>query len=160
MKKGGPTETVLPVSAFRNNGYNVPMKTVAHIVVSSRLFSTSPPSRLIGWNSPPIFSEGARIAERVSAPPVAATSSPSTKMPRAGSSAKEWTLVVRPERTRKVPIRERLKVRIDSRMVQLLSASRFSTTMAEWSSAVPASQGISEAFSTGSQNQKPPQPRM
>ena len=31
-------------------------------------------------------------------------------------------------------------------------------TIAEWSSAVPASHGMKEAFSTGSQNQKPPQP--
>ncbi len=45
-----------------------------------------------------------------------------------------------------------------SRIVQLFSASRFSTTMAEWSSAAAISQGMKEAFSTGSQNQKPPQP--
>ncbi len=44
------------------------------------------------------------------------------------------------------------------KIVQIFSASRFSITAAECSSAVPASQGISEAFSTGSQNQKPPQP--
>ena len=43
-------------------------------------------------------------------------------------------------------------------MVQIFSALRFSITTAECSSAVPASHGISEAFSTGSQNQKPPQP--
>ena len=43
-------------------------------------------------------------------------------------------------------------------MVQTFSALRFSITSAEWSSAVPASQGISEAFSTGSQNHQPPQP--
>ena len=47
-----------------------------------------------------------------------------------------------------------------SRMVQLFSASRFSTTMAECSSAVPTSQGINEAFSTGSQNHQPPQPSL
>ena len=52
------------------------------------------------------------------------------------------------------------KARMASSTVQLFRASRFSTTMAECSSAVPASHGISEAFSTGSQNQKPPQPRM
>ena len=44
------------------------------------------------------------------------------------------------------------------RIVQIFSASRFSMTTAEWRSAVAASHGISEAFSTGSQNQKPPQP--
>ncbi len=49
-------------------------------------------------------------------------------------------------------------VRIASRMVQTLSASRFSMTRAECSSAVPASHGMNEAFSTGSQNHQPPQP--
>ena len=63
-----------------------------------------------------------------------------------------------PERTRKVPISDSEKVMMASRMVQLFSASRFSTTMAECSSAVPASQGMKEAFSTGSQYHQPPQP--
>ena len=81
-------------------------------------------------------------------------------MPRAGSWAKACTEVSTPERTRKVPSSDSEKARMARSTVQLFSASRFSTTMAECSSAVPASQGISEAFSTGSQNQKPPQPRM
>ena len=79
-------------------------------------------------------------------------------MPRAGSTAKECTEVSTPERTRKVPIKLKEKVMMASRMVQTFSASRFSMTSAEWSSAVPASHGMKEAFSTGSQNQKPPQP--
>ena len=80
------------------------------------------------------------------------------KTPRRGSTAKAWTEVSTPERTRKVPISDSEKARMASRMVQTLSAPRFSITTAECSSAVPASHGISEAFSTGSQNQKPPQP--
>ena len=80
------------------------------------------------------------------------------KTPRVGSEAKAWTEVSTPERTRKVPIRLSEKARMASRTVQILSASRFSMTTAEWSSAVATSHGISEAFSTGSQNQKPPQP--
>ena len=79
-------------------------------------------------------------------------------MPRFGSLAKAWTEVSTPERTRKVPSSESEKARMASRMVQLFSVSRFSTTIAECSSAVAASQGISEAFSTGSQNHQPPQP--
>src|SRR3546814_13037528 len=77
--------------------------------------------------------------------------------PRSGSTAKACTEVMMPERTRKVPTRLRPKVRMASRTVQLFSASRFSTTRAECSSAVPDSQGIREAFSTGSQNHQPPQ---
>ena len=78
--------------------------------------------------------------------------------PRVGSLAKVCTEVSTPERTRKVPISDSENVRMARRMVQTFSALRFSITTAECSSAVPASHGISEAFSTGSQNQKPPQP--
>ena len=78
--------------------------------------------------------------------------------PRAGSVAKACTEVSTPERTRKVPSSDSEKARIASRMVQLFSVSRFSTTIAECSSAVAASQGMNEAFSTGSQNHQPPQP--
>ncbi len=78
--------------------------------------------------------------------------------PRSGSVAKACTLVSTPERTRKVPIRLMPKVRIASRMVHVFRASRFSTTIAECSSAVPDSHGIREAFSTGSQYHQPPQP--
>ena len=78
--------------------------------------------------------------------------------PRRGSLAKECTEVSTPERTRKVPTNDSEKVRMARRTVQTLSALRFSITTAECNSAVPASHGISEAFSTGSQNQKPPQP--
>ena len=63
-----------------------------------------------------------------------------------------------PERTRNVPSSDSEKVRIARSSVQIFSAERFSMTIAEWSSAVPASHGMKEAFSTGSQNQKPPQP--
>ena len=80
------------------------------------------------------------------------------KTPRVGSLAKACTEVSTPERTRKVPISDSEKARMARRMVQTFSALRFSITTAECSSAVPASHGISEAFSTGSQNQKPPQP--
>jgi hypothetical protein len=45
-----------------------------------------------------------------------------------------------------------------SRTVHTLSASRFSMTRAECKSAVAASQGMNEAFSTGSQNHQPFQP--
>ncbi len=80
------------------------------------------------------------------------------KTPRRGSLAKACTEVSTPERTRKVPSSENEKARIARKIVQTFSASRFSITATEWMKAVPASQGMREAFSTGSQNQKPPQP--
>ena len=78
--------------------------------------------------------------------------------PRAGSTAKACTEVRTPERTRKVPIKLSENVTIARRMVQVFSASRFSTTIAECSRAVPTSHGMNEAFSTGSQYHQPPQP--
>lgn len=51
-----------PVSTSSASGYNVPTNTVAQAVVSSRLFSTSAPSREIGANKPPCFNADARHA--------------------------------------------------------------------------------------------------
>ncbi len=83
---------------------------------------------------------------------------PSMKVPRVGSLAKACTDTSTPERTRKVPSRDREKARMASSTVQLFSRPRFSVTASEWIRAVPASQGMKEAFSTGSQNHQPPQP--
>ena len=80
------------------------------------------------------------------------------KRPRVGSEAKAWTDTSTPERTRKVPSRLREKAESASSTVQALKVARFSLTASECSRAVPASQGMKEAFSTGSQNHQPPQP--
>ena len=78
--------------------------------------------------------------------------------PRAGSVAKACTEVSTPERTRKVPSSDSENATMASSTVQLLKLPRFSVTASECISAVPASQGMKEAFSTGSQNHQPPQP--
>ena len=80
------------------------------------------------------------------------------KVPRWGSTAKAWTLVRMPDRTRKVPSILIEKATTPSMIVQARKASRVARTLVECSSAVAASQGISDAFSTGSQNHQPPQP--
>ena len=119
---------------------------------------TSAPSRLIGAKSPPCLSAGARQANSASAPPMKSARIARMNRPRVGSEAKVCTEVSTPERTRKVPSSDSEKVRMASSIVQIFSASRFSMTSAECSSAVPASHGMKEAFSTGSQNHQPPQP--
>ena len=63
-----------------------------------------------------------------------------------------------PERTRNVPTIDIEKAITASIIVQACSAPRAASTLTEWSKAVAASHGISEAFSTGSQNHQPPQP--
>ncbi len=80
------------------------------------------------------------------------------KMPRRGSVAKACTEVRTPERTRKVPSSDNENAEIASRTVQFLKLPRFSVTASECTRAVPTSQGMNDAFSTGSQNHQPPQP--
>ena len=68
------------------------------------------------------------------------------------------TEVNTPERTRKVPSKLSENAPMAKSTVQALNCPRLSVTMSEWISAVATSQGMSEAFSTGSQNHQPPQP--
>ncbi len=63
-----------------------------------------------------------------------------------------------PDRTRNVPTIDIENATTPNITVHARNASRLCNTDTEWSSAVAASHGISEAFSTGSQNHQPPQP--
>ncbi len=98
------------------------------------------------------------MANNNSGGPIEKIKIPNMNNPRVGSDAKLWTEVKRPERTIKVPSKDNEKPVIAKRTVQLLSRSRCSTTMTECNKAVATSQGMREAFSTGSQNHHPPQP--
>ena len=124
----------------------------------STLLTSSEPSRDTGANTPPPESRGARQAKSSSDTPTVSASKPRMNTPRVGSVAKACTEVITPERTRNVPRSESENAPIASSTVQLRNAPRFSVTMSECSKAVPTSQGMSEAFSTGSQNHQPPQP--
>ena len=77
--------------------------------------------------------------------------------PRSGSLAKECTEESTPERTRKVPIRLSEKAGWQE-ATSSFGMRRFSVDERRVQQRGATSQGISEAFSTGSQNQKPPQP--
>lgn len=57
-----------------------------------------------------------------------------------------------------MPIIDMEKATTASMTVHARNPSRAASTLTEWSKAVAASHGISEAFSTGSQNHQPPQP--
>ena len=63
-----------------------------------------------------------------------------------------------PDLTRKVPLILNAKVAIESMTVQFFNEFLFSNTKTECNNAVKHNQGIKETFSTGSQNQNPPQP--
>ncbi len=78
--------------------------------------------------------------------------------PRFGSVANACTEVKTPERTKKVPSRLSENAIMASSTLQALKPPRLSVTASECINAVPANQGMKEAFSTGSQNHHPPQP--
>ena len=158
LKNGGPTDTLPPPTASRNNGYSVPKSTAAVATVINRLLSNSEPSRDTGWNMPPDLSCGPRTANRVNEPPTTSNNNARINTPRAGSEANECTEDNTPERTIKVPKIENENATMDKKMVQPFKALRFSTTIELCSNAVPTSHGMNEAFSTGSQNHQPPQP--
>src|SRR5882672_5977210 len=126
--------------------------------VSKKLLIMMPVSRLATSKGAPGVSFGARQANRINGSVMAKKSITRMKKPRRGSLANACTELSTPERTRKVPIRLKENAVIASSNVQLLNAPVRSVAIIEWIKAVATSQGISEAFSTGSQNQKPPMP--
>jgi len=67
--------------------------------------------------------------------------------------AKAWTDAITPLRVRNVPKMVSAKVSVTRVRFQIFSSGRRSWTMTEWTNAVPMSQGMKEAFSTGSQAQ-------
>ena len=78
--------------------------------------------------------------------------------PLSGSFAKVWTELRIPDLTKKVPHILNVNVEIDKMITQDVKTCFFSNTMMQCKRVVNANQGIKETFSTGSQNQKPPQP--
>src|SRR6476469_6707150 len=69
-----------------------------------------------------------------------------------------WIDEVKPERVRNVPTMQSTYVRATRETFQTFSIPFFSCTITECRNAVAVSHGISAAFSTGPQPQKPPQP--
>ena len=78
--------------------------------------------------------------------------------PLSGSLAKVWTEFKIPDLTKKVPVILKVNVEIDNINVHNFNICLFSKTIIVCKSAVKQSHGISDTFSTGSQNQNPPQP--
>src|SRR5579864_8576733 len=72
--------------------------------------------------------------------------------------ANACTELTTPLRVRNVPRMHRMNVENTSQTFQTFIMPRFSCIITECRNAVPVSHGSSEAFSTGSQPQYPPQP--
>jgi hypothetical protein len=73
-------------------------------------------------------------------------------------SANAWTLEIIPLLVINVPNIHRTNVNKMRTTFQTFSIPFFSWIITEWRKAIPVSQGIREAFSTGSHDQYPPQP--
>src|ERR1043165_4782048 len=158
LKYGGPPDSFAPPSASTINGYIVPSNTEPAATVSNTLFESSSDSREITSNLPPSPTCRARHAYNTNEPPITMHKNGRIKMPRFGSVANACTEVSTPERTRNVPSRLNENAAIASSTVQLLKPPRCSVTASEFINAVPTSQGMNDAFSTGSLNHQPPQP--
>ena len=78
--------------------------------------------------------------------------------PLSGSFANVWTEFKIPDRTKNVPHILRVKVAIDKIIIQERRIDLFSKIKIQCNKVVKANHGIKETFSTGSQNQNPPQP--
>ena len=82
----------------------------------------------------------------------------SINKPLSGSLANVWTEFKIPDLTKNVPHILKVKVAIERIITQEVKIDFFSNTKIQCKRVVKASHGIKETFSTGSQNQKPPQP--
>ena len=158
LKYGGPTDNLPMFKASMISGYKVPSNTAPVATTSKTLLSNKKDSRETKPMVPPKVTAGARQANRVSEAPTTTAKKIRIKIPREGSDANACTEVSTPERTKKVPSKDSEKAAMAKSTVHALKLPRFSVTIKEWMRAVPTNQGISEAFSTGSQNHQPPQP--
>ena len=157
-KYGGPTEIFPSPNASSSKGYKVPSSTANAATSNNTLLPNKADSLDHKEKRLPSPTVGARHAYRAKDEPTTTVKNAKINRPRRGSVAKAWTDESTPERTRKVPSSENENARIASSTVHDLKLLRFSVTASEWMSAVPSNHGMSEAFSTGSQNHQPPQP--
>ena len=140
------------------SGYTVPNNTAAVATTSITLLVSKNDSREIQSKRPPKDALGARHANKVNDAPTTKAKKIKMNTPRLGSDANACTDVNTPERTKNVPSSESENAAIANNTVHALKPPRFSVTINEWINAVAANQGMSDAFSTGSQNHQPPQP--
>ena len=153
LKKGGPTERSSPVSASEISGKNVPQKMTAQRLTRRRLLTMKIASREAIDSIRLVERRSSRRETIRAADPIITTAIRTSSGGPTFDSPKAWMESRMPERTRKVPSRDSVNVATTSVTFQSRNIPRFSCTMIECRNAVPTSQGITEAFSTGSQPQ-------
>ena len=141
-----------------NKGYIVPRKTIKRIVNNSQLLTSIPDSLLIAPNELGFSNVAPFEAKRLNEKSRTIAKNNRINKPLPGSEAKVWTEFKIPDLTKNVPTKLNEKVKIESNIVHDWRVSFFSNTIIQCNRAVAESHGINDAFSTGSQNQKPPHP--
>src|SRR3954469_16467812 len=158
LKKGGPTVILLPRTASLMIGNSVPHNTENAIPTSTRLLYRNAASRLIMLSSSAVDLRSWSLVEtRYAVTAIDITRNAANHFPT-GDCANEWTLEITPLRVMKVPNIDSRNADTTSVTFHLRSMPRFSWTMIECRNAVLTSHGSSDAFSTGSHAQYPPQP--
>ena len=146
------------MNASEISGKNVPHRITKQRPTSARLLSRNAASRDSSESS--LCSDascGARVITSTAEPITITAISTRNGMPRV-DAPNAWIELRMPERTRNVPSTARMPAASTSDTFHIFSMPRFSCTIAECRNAVPISHGISDAFSTASHPQYPPQP--
>ena len=104
------------------------------------------------------FKAGSRYAKIDKARSEINPEKPKRYNPLSGSFANECTLSIIPDLTINAPKRLNAKIKMPKNIVQVLRTFDFEDANNECINAVAASHGMRATFSTGSQNQYPPQP--
>ena len=158
LKNGASTLIFSPVTASEITGNMVPHSTAKQLATRIRLLNMKLDSRdttLSRRASLFRYFKRSRIRITVAAIPTARNI---TKYLPMGDCAKACTELTTPERVRNVPKMHRKKVPEIRTMFQTFIMPFFSCIITECRNAVAVIQGSSDAFSTGSQAQYPPQP--
>src|ERR1700681_888776 len=159
LKNGGPTVTLCPCTNSERIGKNVPHKIVKQTVSRRRLLNRKLDSRETSASSLCSLLRCDRFRTRKYVHTASVNPMNTRNQVPIEDCANACTELITPERVRKVPSMESRKVAKMSAMFQTFNMPRFSCIITECRNAVPVSQGISEAFSTGSHPQYPPQPK-
>src|SRR5712692_9900419 len=153
LKNGGPTVTLFPWTHSDRTGDSVPHSTVKQATSRSRLLNRKLDSRETSDSSLCSLFRCDLFFTKKNTQVASVNAMNTMNQSPIDDCAKACTELITPERVRKVPSIESRKVEKISHMFQTFNMPRFSCIMTECRKAVPVSQGISEAFSTGSHPQ-------
>src|SRR6185437_9530629 len=158
LKKGGPTVTLCPCTHSDSTGNSVPHNTVKQIKRKSQLLNRKLDSREIIDSSWCSLFKCSRFFQYRYPHTARIIARNATNQSPIDDCANACTELTTPLRVRNVPKIDSMNVVNTSHMFHVFSMPRFSCIITECRKAVPVSHGISDAFSTGSHPQYPPQP--